>query len=823
MKKRIICFLLSAVLMLGLFCGAAPSVHAASEMKASEGCISLIKSMEGFTQYPYADGAQYSVGYGTRVEDEDLAKYQKYGITLAEADALLRVYVAEFEGYLNRFIDKYSLTLSQNQFDALLSFTYNVGNGWMNNDTNFRKAVLNGYTGNDFLYAITQWCMADSAVSTHLVKRRLIEANIYLNNNYSESVPSTLSYVVFECTEGSCAVRVQGYNAFLTDSVRPTPSRSGYYFLGWYDSDGKWITTLDSSTAGKTLTPHWQKGTGEVDENGNIVGVAAKYDRYVTTGDSLIVRKAPNSFAETIKTLSSNDKVTIVAEYMDSGLTKWGKLSTGGWINLSAGTSNDAVSGEAIDPLKVTVLQSGVNIRSGPGTKYTKLGTFTKGEELTLVAVAEGGIYLWGKSEKGWICLDYTNYEEAKLAQGPAEDEAAVLSGVITRCYAVNVRQAAGVSNKQVGKITAGTIVEIYETTTVGTQEWGRTTLGWICMDYVDPVEDVPADSEDTDSDTDESAGSTAVTGTVVNASQLNIRSGAGTHNAKVGTYSLGTRVTILETTVYNGATWGRTDKGWVHMNYIELDETTVPDSGTTEDTEPEQDDTTGTTDTVVKTGVITNTAQVNIRSAAGVENAKVGTYTRGTRVNIYETTTYRGAQWARTDKGWVHMFYIQLDATPVTGSGSTGSDTGSSDSSGSSGSTGTTVSGVQTGKIVNTAQVNIRYAASADSQKVGTYTKGTRIVILETATVNGATWCRTNKGWVHMFYVQVEQLASGSTIGTVTTTLNIRSAAGADNKKVGTYAKGDVVVILETTTVNGSTWGRTDKGWISMFYVNQV
>ena len=37
----------------------------------------------------------------------------------------------------------------------------------------------------------------------------------------------------------------------------------------------------------------------------------------------------------------------------------------------------------------------------------------------------------------------------------------------------------------------------------------------------------------------------------------------------------------------------------------------------------------------------------------------------------------------------------------------------------------------------------------------------------------------------------------------------------------VGSYQKGDVVTILETTSVGTTQWGRTNLGWISMDYVN--
>ena len=48
---------------------------------------------------------------------------------------------------------------------------------------------------------------------------------------------------------------------------------------------------------------------------------------------------------------------------------------------------------------------------------------------------------------------------------------------------------------------------------------------------------------------------------------------------------------------------------------------------------------------------------------------------------------------------------------------------------------------------------------------------------------------------------------------------LSIRSGAGTDNEKVGTYKKGEEVLIYEQVTVKNEKWGRTDKGWICIDY----
>ena len=175
--KRTISLLLSLTIALSLVCAAAPSAFAASAMKTSEQCVSVIKQFEGFREEPYEDNGNWSVGYGTAVSGADLKKYQENGITEAEADALMRAYLTSFEGAVNSFVDKHGLKLSQNQFDALICFTYNLGPSWMNNTGyTLTQAVINGATGNDFIFALAQWCKASGSVLRSLINRRLCEA-----------------------------------------------------------------------------------------------------------------------------------------------------------------------------------------------------------------------------------------------------------------------------------------------------------------------------------------------------------------------------------------------------------------------------------------------------------------------------------------------------------------------------------------------------------------------------------------------------------------------------------------------------------------------
>ena len=84
-------------------------------------------------------------------------------------------------------------------------------------------------------------------------------------------------------------------------------------------------------------------------------------------------------------------------------------------------------------------------------------------------------------------------------------------------------------------------------------------------MDYVD-LDGVYEDEEDEDVDDD------TVTGYII-ADGLRIRSGPGTDYATVGSLEYGDGVTITDQVEDgNGVTWGKISKGWVSMDYVELD-----------------------------------------------------------------------------------------------------------------------------------------------------------------------------------------------------------------------------------------------------------
>ena len=848
--KRLICGFLTVLMLAGMLAAGAVGVSAASSLTTSEKAIKLLKEMEGFAEFAYRDNGQYSIGYGCSCNPADYPN----GITKEEADTLLRERLPSMEAAVNKFADRYGLKLSQNQFDALMLFTYNCGAGWTSTDSDFRTSVINGDTGNDFIYFMTRWCTASGEMSLGLVDRRLAEADLYLYGYYNLRAPKNYAYVLFDANEGTCDSRIQGYDASEPVKVRVTPVYTGYRFLGWYTAKegGKWITNLDSTTMDITLYARWQKDEGNVDGDGKVLGTAAKYQR--KAGTALTVYEAPSADSKTVKTLDKGTAITVTADYVDGKGVKWGKLDQGGWVVLTDTTVNTTPAAKPERPVveedgvSVMVTANNVNIRGGAGTEHPVVGTASYGQTLTITETKMAGNLKWGKFSKGWICLMYTNYDSVVANMTPDSGEA-IATGTVKDCGGLRIRSGAGTSFGVVGTLGAGDTVRITQIKEVAGVKWGKISNGWICLDYVnlknetqDNVQENPSQSNKPNQDNssnndnsnnsdntgtpDDSDSSGRVTGTVISNTALNIRSGAGTNFGIVGTYARGTQVTILEQKTVGSTPWGRTNKGWISLFYVRLDSNGSSNSGNSSAT---------------LTGTIACSSYLNVRDKAGMDGKVVATLAMGALVKVYETKVVGTTTWGRINEGWISMNFVKLDnnqnanqnsnqnSNQNTNQNNNQNSNQNSNQNNNQNTNNNTGNGdsqngkvIGTGKVVGANSLRVRSGAGTNYSVVGGLTMGQSVKIYEVKTVSGVVWGRTEIGWISMNYVKLD---AGSNVVVMVGTVNasslmIRSAAGSQNAIVGSYARGAKVEIYETVTVAGQTWGRTDKGWICLSYV---
>lgn len=148
-------------------------------MNPSQNCINLIKQFEGFRSKAYLDAVGVpTIGYGSTMWND--GKKVKLGetITLEGAGVLLYWQVNKMCVILD------TLTLNQNQYDALSSFIYNVGSGAFSKSTLFKKVKANPKDEsirNEFLKWNKGRVNGVLVELKGLTKRRLAESNLYFS------------------------------------------------------------------------------------------------------------------------------------------------------------------------------------------------------------------------------------------------------------------------------------------------------------------------------------------------------------------------------------------------------------------------------------------------------------------------------------------------------------------------------------------------------------------------------------------------------------------------------------------------------------------
>jgi lysozyme len=139
-------------------------------MRTGDEGIALIRYFEGCRLDAYlCPAGVWTIGYGH-------TKGVKEGETIDQeaAEAFLIEDLEEFEGYVTEMVE---VPLSQSQFDALVSWTFNLGPGNLERSTLLAKLNQGEYT--DVPFEIKRWTRAGGVILPGLVKRRNAEAALF--------------------------------------------------------------------------------------------------------------------------------------------------------------------------------------------------------------------------------------------------------------------------------------------------------------------------------------------------------------------------------------------------------------------------------------------------------------------------------------------------------------------------------------------------------------------------------------------------------------------------------------------------------------------
>ena len=258
-------------------------------------------------------------------------------------------------------------------------------------------------------------------------------------------------------------------NGYMTTVIR---AEDGYGYIGngWIDLEDVKVTAASA---------------------GGSVVVTKGYKGYVTA-KQLNLRTGPGTNYPVCGTLANGYQVTVIDTE-----GSWGKVN-GGWICLDYVGSVPQSSSPVYNPNlpsttpptagtptgnQVQVTANQLNIRKGPGTGYEKIATYGLNQQVEILEYKGN----WGRTNRGWICLDYTTHTPiAAETQTPVVNHKGLTAGSTVRVAAnsLRVRSGAGLGYTHIGTLSSGYTAKLLEVS----GDWGRIDNGWICLDYVNKV-----------------------------------------------------------------------------------------------------------------------------------------------------------------------------------------------------------------------------------------------------------------------------------------------------------------------------------------------
>jgi len=141
-------------------------------MEAGKNCIDLIKKFEGLRLESYkCPAGLWTIGYGNTQWENGIRVKENQVIDIQRAEKLLIYWV-------NKYANRINLKVNQNQFDALVSFAYNVGIGNFDSST-LKKKVIANPNDPSIKDEFMKWVSSRGKQLPGLVKRRKEEANLY--------------------------------------------------------------------------------------------------------------------------------------------------------------------------------------------------------------------------------------------------------------------------------------------------------------------------------------------------------------------------------------------------------------------------------------------------------------------------------------------------------------------------------------------------------------------------------------------------------------------------------------------------------------------
>lgn len=430
--------------------------------------LDLIKKFEGCRLTAYQDSIGiWTIGYG---HTSGVKSGQT--ITQSQADAYLKEDCSSAEKSVNSYNNKYNW--NQNQFDALVSFTFNCGSG------NLKTLLQNGTrTVAQISAMITAYNKAGGVVLQGLVNRRTAEKELFDKPISSSSISITkpISYLQTDSrwknnnysakgeskTIGSsgCGITVAAMIIATLKDKNVTPAITaewsmahGYkalnqgtyytYFVPQFSAYGIECKRLNLSNLYGNSSSAAHTEALEALKNGNWVIACMGKGHWTSSGHFILLYGYENGY------IYINDPASTASDRIKNTWTLfatqvkylWTITVPGDFKSVTANSSTETTVHETSTEFlgKINTSSSNLNIRSTPSTTAPKIGSYKKGELVQIIAKTNTG---WYKTDKGYISSDYI----------------IAATGKVYNCTKLNMRKEAKVSDNVIKILNANDVV----------------------------------------------------------------------------------------------------------------------------------------------------------------------------------------------------------------------------------------------------------------------------------------------------------------------------------------------------------------------------
>lgn len=280
-------------------------------------------------------------------------------------------------------------------------------------------------------------------------------------------------------------------------SARNSAGLPTYYWINLAGTDlGSYSLTpgkpADTTTNNNTNNSN-NSNTGS---NTNTGTAATTVSGVICNTDTVNVRTAAGVGNPLATTLQRGTPVTVTEQTTVDGAL-WGHIQQG-WVALqyvdlsakSNTTTSNVTGGNMAGNSILTSVPSGaiavgfvntdsLKVRAGTGFGYAVQATLPKYTNVVVYEQVLTDGVLWVRCDQGWMVGTYLTYTGLSVTGSGT-------AGTVARCfYTARVRSQPGVNSPLVGYVMVNSRLEIYEQQSYSGEMWGRTSIGWISMNYV--------------------------------------------------------------------------------------------------------------------------------------------------------------------------------------------------------------------------------------------------------------------------------------------------------------------------------------------------